>query len=419
MQEATIKPVGELAFAFRGDTRSWAELEKAGGFIVQTDAPDRARALGLDQPWNPFADPTNREKNWFRNVSLDNDLYTTISLAPQLRYAGRFPLLTDMIRDHNATLRVGGKEPDDWNMTAGQETTSDAHLYLVCVTTGVDTKALQGKENTEGGGEVGSKSIDKGDILATMTVSRQWRVGEGDPHTVEVTDVKLLHQADSMKKRYGDEPADEISTQIFDLKGQKLTQTKAQPAPDAIDKHGLANESLLKDLRERAEKARIGTPEADGLRVTRTFGVAKLQNDQVLSASQLLEKEWGDAIRDATKASAEAIAWRTRLIAVGAGQLAGDDVVLLAGPATGSRLTLEDVYSRLEEMKTLKTDVQDHTIVPSGGATSTPSSSAVSSSPAPSPPPPPPGGTATNSTSTTSPAPPPPPPRRTAVKNPI
>ncbi|MGB7762259.1 MAG: hypothetical protein WBL61_20665 [Bryobacteraceae bacterium] len=171
-------------FGWRGDSRTFQELDTAGGFKARADSIVNgfAARCNLREAWNPFSLLANRSDYWFREGQADNCLHTSVSIATEFRTATAFPLLERKF--------AGKKIPTTWaeadtastpqtpffkvRIDQGPDSTvyryaDRQQLYLVMLTgSGFNTKSKQQEKFPE----LAVKFVESSGILASVTFTR-------------------------------------------------------------------------------------------------------------------------------------------------------------------------------------------------------------------------------------------------------
>jgi hypothetical protein len=100
LDEQYIKYVKEtdmtkLDIFFRGESRDWNTIILHGGTKRLVDVGTMARDMRMDQDWHPFKYPEINQFLWFRKGQADNDYYTVVSVAMDIRVSSCYPKIDE------------------------------------------------------------------------------------------------------------------------------------------------------------------------------------------------------------------------------------------------------------------------------------------------------------------------------------
>ncbi len=182
----------KVALFWRGDDRSFGDLETAGGLVnkAQSDYAGWAASKNFHKPWHPFSDPANARDYWYRKGSADNCLMTVVSATADPRTAVTFPLLNDvpgLVFTPDWRDLAGGLDPlnaaarpkhRNFSMIRGKSGqhivyADSIQLYLAIIDSNLFfTSKYQEEEGAEAFPEIAVKKIDYPNIMASMTFVR-------------------------------------------------------------------------------------------------------------------------------------------------------------------------------------------------------------------------------------------------------
>ena len=93
---ARVRQVDGVKWGWRGDSRSFAQIDAAGGLInkVESEAGGFAESIGAREAWNPFSSEVFRREYTYRRSSEDNGLQATVSMTPNAKTGALFPLVS-------------------------------------------------------------------------------------------------------------------------------------------------------------------------------------------------------------------------------------------------------------------------------------------------------------------------------------
>lgn len=174
----------QCSFGWRGDSRSFAELDSAGGFRARADSIVNgfAAACGLRETWHPFSLTANRTDYWYRHGQEDNCLHTSVSIATDFRTATAFPLLenklagkkiplnsTEAFTQSTPQARFCKIFPQDGASGIGYRYADRICLYLVLLNgSGFNTQSQQQEKFPE----LAVKYVEASSLLASITFTR-------------------------------------------------------------------------------------------------------------------------------------------------------------------------------------------------------------------------------------------------------
>jgi len=184
----------KVQLGWRGDTRSMADLVKAGGFICKAESllGNYAQNKNMRQPWHPYSKLSIRSDMWYRRTSADNCTMTIISVTRDFKTASVFPQLSETHvfpgDEENADIQKlvdDGKVPRaklseiKVREASGTERVllrfADTVQLFLCVMNGVYFDTQQAQKDYTGTvpfNEIAMRSIPADDILAAVTYVR-------------------------------------------------------------------------------------------------------------------------------------------------------------------------------------------------------------------------------------------------------
>lgn len=186
----------KVELGWRGDTRTFKEIQDAGGFwsMSESEHQNFASLHGMREPWHPYSKPSIRQDIWYRRGSSDNCKKTLVSVTRDFKTSSVFPQLSECHifpagEDTTKTpeMFLAGPEAVKYNALLGSVTVSagggmgvirryvDKVQIFLCVLNGMyfDTPDAQEKESTAVPfREIGVKSVLARDVLGSVTYVR-------------------------------------------------------------------------------------------------------------------------------------------------------------------------------------------------------------------------------------------------------
>jgi hypothetical protein len=214
----------KVQLGWRGDTRSFADLVKSGGFICKAEsvAGGYAQGKNMRKPWHPYSKLSIRSDMWYRRVSADNCTMTITSVTRDCKTGSVFPQLSEVHVFPGTEERAEVQKLVDEGKVArtklsevkvreasGKETTllrfADTVQLFLCVLNGqyFDTFAAQEEySQTVGFKEIAMRDVPSDDILGAVTYVRVHHgTTNQEGFTALYDPVASVEVSDEVKKR--------------------------------------------------------------------------------------------------------------------------------------------------------------------------------------------------------------------------
>ncbi|MGO4880103.1 MAG: hypothetical protein ACLP59_04700 [Bryobacteraceae bacterium] len=186
----------KIDLGWRGDTRSFQDIQDAGGFrsMSESEHQNFAADHNMRAAWHPYSRPAVRQDIWYRRASSDNCKKTLVSITRDFKTAAVFPQLSEChifpgIEDTSKTPEsfLAGAESAKYEGLLSVVTVNaggairtvrryvDKVQIFLCVLNGMyfNTPDAQEQEsNAVPFKEIGVKSVLAQDVLASITYVR-------------------------------------------------------------------------------------------------------------------------------------------------------------------------------------------------------------------------------------------------------